>query len=172
MSVRIRDLEDALQSATDAKPSHPLLRDDLLLIKKSAELFGVDPHPTSNGQPQGLDVREHYLTHEGTPPVEDVGGPTLNLDGIDAPLIWRLSRIAVHRPMQMVATRSTVFPPIYSMSVTSSQRRVPSRSISTQTCDNVSWTCSLHRWRRSTCASRPPSMASGSALGIPYSRLV
>ncbi|TFK89567.1 hypothetical protein K466DRAFT_597679 [Polyporus arcularius HHB13444] len=41
MSVRIRELEDALG---DLKPGHPLLREDLLLIKKSADLFGVDPN--------------------------------------------------------------------------------------------------------------------------------
>ena len=40
MSGRIRALEDALG---EVQSSHPLLREDLLLIKKSADLFGVDP---------------------------------------------------------------------------------------------------------------------------------
>lgn len=40
MSTRIRELEDALG---DLQSAHPLLREDLLLIKKSADLFGVDP---------------------------------------------------------------------------------------------------------------------------------
>ncbi|CDO71474.1 hypothetical protein BN946_scf184909.g68 [Trametes cinnabarina] len=39
MSGRIRELEDALH---EARPGHHLLRDDLLSIKKSTELFGVD----------------------------------------------------------------------------------------------------------------------------------
>ncbi|KAI0761926.1 hypothetical protein BD413DRAFT_219631 [Trametes elegans] len=39
MSSRIRELEDALG---EAKPGHILLRDDLLLVKKSADLFGVE----------------------------------------------------------------------------------------------------------------------------------
>ena len=43
MSSRIRELEDAL---AEVHTSHPLLREDLLLIKKSADLFGVDPSQT------------------------------------------------------------------------------------------------------------------------------
>ncbi|OBZ71228.1 putative transcriptional regulatory protein C1F7.11c [Grifola frondosa] len=46
MSKRIRELEEALhviQSQHSTDP-HPLLRPELLLIKKSPELFGVDPH--------------------------------------------------------------------------------------------------------------------------------
>ncbi|KAI0648019.1 hypothetical protein C8Q79DRAFT_953189 [Trametes meyenii] len=42
MSGRIRELEEALN---EVQPAHHLLRDDLLLIKKSADLFGVDPQP-------------------------------------------------------------------------------------------------------------------------------
>ncbi|KAH9891660.1 hypothetical protein C8Q73DRAFT_700238 [Cubamyces lactineus] len=40
MSGRIRELEDALG---ELHPGHALLRDELLTIKKSTELFGVDP---------------------------------------------------------------------------------------------------------------------------------
>ncbi|KAI0670752.1 hypothetical protein C8Q78DRAFT_809999 [Trametes maxima] len=42
MSGRIRELEEALN---EVQPAHHLLREDLLLIKKSADLFGVDPQP-------------------------------------------------------------------------------------------------------------------------------
>ena len=48
MSLRIRELEDALR---EQQTGHPLLREELLLIKKSADLFGVDP----NLQPSGAE---------------------------------------------------------------------------------------------------------------------
>ena len=53
MSERIRQLEDALQalqSQVAPDDQHPLLRQELLLIKKSPELFGVDHHqaPTTS----------------------------------------------------------------------------------------------------------------------------
>lgn len=54
MADRIRDLEDALQSLhfehfrclhgpSATAPSHPLLRNKLLLIKSQLELYGIDP---------------------------------------------------------------------------------------------------------------------------------
>lgn len=54
MADRIRDLEDALQSLyfdhfrclhgpSASAPSHPLLRNKLLLIKSQLELYGIDP---------------------------------------------------------------------------------------------------------------------------------
>ena len=44
MSERIQQLEDALRSTNSkvAPTEHPLLRQELLLIKKSPELFGID----------------------------------------------------------------------------------------------------------------------------------
>lgn len=44
MSERIRRLEEALQAdhAQISPTEHPLLRQELLLIKKSPELFGID----------------------------------------------------------------------------------------------------------------------------------
>ena len=46
MSERIHQLEDALRSTNSRLTSaeHPLLRQELLLIKKSPELFGIDQH--------------------------------------------------------------------------------------------------------------------------------
>lgn len=46
MSERIQQLEDGLRTthAKLAPQDHPLLRQDLLLIKKSPELFGIDQH--------------------------------------------------------------------------------------------------------------------------------
>lgn len=62
MSVRIRELEEALG---DVQSGHPLLREDLLLIKKSADLFGVDPHQAT---PEGR-KRSDTLQHGLVPPV-------------------------------------------------------------------------------------------------------
>lgn len=68
MSLRIRELEDALG---ELQTGHPLLREDLLLIKKSADLFGVDP----NMQPSGAegskraDSMQHGLVTPVSPPV-------------------------------------------------------------------------------------------------------
>lgn len=44
MSERIQQLEDALRSTNSqlSTSEHPLLRQELLLIKKSPELFGID----------------------------------------------------------------------------------------------------------------------------------
>ncbi|OJT13979.1 hypothetical protein TRAPUB_9463 [Trametes pubescens] len=47
MSGRIRELEDALG---ETQPNHSLLRDDLLLIKKSADLFGVEGQNAAEAQ--------------------------------------------------------------------------------------------------------------------------
>lgn len=47
MSGRIRELEDALG---ETQPNHSLLRDDLLLIKKSADLFGVEAQSAAEAQ--------------------------------------------------------------------------------------------------------------------------
>ena len=46
MSERIHQLEDALRSTNLrlGTSEHPLLRQELLLIKKSPELFGIDQH--------------------------------------------------------------------------------------------------------------------------------
>lgn len=55
MSERIRQLEEALQEVhkTTSPAEHPLLRPELLLIKRSPELFGVGvehqyPNPNSS----------------------------------------------------------------------------------------------------------------------------
>ncbi|EJF63429.1 hypothetical protein DICSQDRAFT_55510 [Dichomitus squalens LYAD-421 SS1] len=50
MSFRIRELEDALH---ELQSGHPLLREDLLLIKKSADLFGVDPNQVQSPATDG-----------------------------------------------------------------------------------------------------------------------
>ncbi|KAI0354977.1 hypothetical protein OH77DRAFT_1404038 [Trametes cingulata] len=50
MSGRIRELEEALG---EVQPGHSLLRDDLLLIKKSADLFGVEPQGAQGSAPEG-----------------------------------------------------------------------------------------------------------------------
>jgi hypothetical protein len=46
MSERIHQLEDALRTTSSqvSPTEHPLLRQELLLIKKSPELFGIDQH--------------------------------------------------------------------------------------------------------------------------------
>ncbi|KAH9922800.1 uncharacterized protein BXZ73DRAFT_51319 [Epithele typhae] len=66
MSARIRELEDALR---DVQGGHPLLREELLLIKKSADLFGVDPNqlqpPTAEGNGKHVDM---YMGHAPASP--------------------------------------------------------------------------------------------------------
>ena len=59
MSERIRKLEEALKEDHShlSSTEHPLLRQDLLLIKKSPELFGIDQQqqaPPSEGTPDTL----------------------------------------------------------------------------------------------------------------------
>ncbi|PIL22526.1 transcription factor [Ganoderma sinense ZZ0214-1] len=64
MSQRIRALEDALH---ELQSGHPLLREELLDIKKSADLFGVDP---SQAQSSGGDRRndaQHGLVNSLSP---------------------------------------------------------------------------------------------------------
>lgn len=75
MSSRIRDLEDALQ---ELHSGHHLLHKDLLDIKKSADLFGVDP---SQAQSSGGDRRndaQHGLVNPLSPPVLSDVSPTLS----------------------------------------------------------------------------------------------
>ncbi|EMD39931.1 hypothetical protein CERSUDRAFT_112176 [Gelatoporia subvermispora B] len=64
MSERIRVLEDALQSLHQhhSNEAHPLLAQELLLIKKSPELFGVDRNGMSNA------AYQDYLRQEDAPP--------------------------------------------------------------------------------------------------------
>ena len=68
MSLRIRELEEALG---ELQSGHHLLREDLLLIKKSADLFGVDstqlPHP-GEGSKRG-DTTQHGLATPLSPPM-------------------------------------------------------------------------------------------------------
>ncbi|OSD07208.1 hypothetical protein PYCCODRAFT_1463504 [Trametes coccinea BRFM310] len=69
MSGRIRELEDALH---EARPGHPLLRDDLLSIKKSTELFGVDS--ASNHSPAAEGSRRsdfHHSLPSSSSPLRD-----------------------------------------------------------------------------------------------------
>ncbi|KAI0781976.1 hypothetical protein C8Q75DRAFT_728229 [Abortiporus biennis] len=102
MSERIRQLEDALQSvyARVAPDEHPLLRQELLLIKKTAELFGLEqqftPSTTRNDfrREESSRVHNSSSSREGTedrslmPPKSSVGRSTE--DDVDD--ITRLSR--------------------------------------------------------------------------------
>nr|VWP00401.1 Uncharacterized protein [Ganoderma boninense] len=64
MSQRIRALEDALH---ELQSGHPLLREELLDIKKSADLFGVDPtQPQSSGADRRNDA-QHGLVNSLSP---------------------------------------------------------------------------------------------------------
>ncbi|KAI0071702.1 hypothetical protein K474DRAFT_1652176 [Panus rudis PR-1116 ss-1] len=66
MSERIRQLEEALQSLQSrlSKEEHPLLRQELLSIKKSPELFGVGEHNMGTA----LSAREiHHRNDESMP---------------------------------------------------------------------------------------------------------
>ena len=76
MSERIRLLEDALQNshARNSPTEHPLLRRDLLLIKKSPELFGIDQQQlavhsesTPDGQPRHDDRVAEDMRAGSTP---------------------------------------------------------------------------------------------------------
>ncbi len=78
MSVRIRELEDALG---DLKPGHPLLREDLLLIKKSADLFGVDPNQPMAEIRRHPDAMQHGLAAPASPSMlHDVSNHLPNCD--------------------------------------------------------------------------------------------
>ncbi|KAI1789627.1 hypothetical protein LXA43DRAFT_560030 [Ganoderma leucocontextum] len=66
MSLRIRELEDALQ---DLQSGHPLLREDLLLIKKSADLFGVDPNQAQSSGGERHNDAQHGLVNPVSPPM-------------------------------------------------------------------------------------------------------
>ncbi|CAL1713138.1 unnamed protein product [Somion occarium] len=78
MSERIRQLEEALQALqSQLSPNkHPLLQQELLSIKKSPELFGVD-HPTTSYGASGIDrLRRdddfpHSERHESGPSSRD-----------------------------------------------------------------------------------------------------
>lgn len=72
MSERIRSLEDALhqlQSQHSSEP-HPLLRQELLAIKRSPELFGVERNGAhqSNGQDHRRDDDDHLGASSSTSP--------------------------------------------------------------------------------------------------------
>lgn len=66
MSLRIRELEEALQ---DLQSGHPLLREDLLLIKKSADLFGVDPNQAQSSGGDRRNDAQHGLVNPLSPPM-------------------------------------------------------------------------------------------------------
>lgn len=69
MSERIRKLEDALKTDHSQLSSveHPLLHQDLLFIKKSPELFGIDQHQQqlpSESTPEALPQHEDQAVEE------------------------------------------------------------------------------------------------------------
>ncbi|KAI8969635.1 hypothetical protein BD414DRAFT_258411 [Trametes punicea] len=69
MSGRIRELEDAL---AEIRPGHALLRDELLSIKKSTELFGVDPSSTHPSAGEGGRRNEFQPSlHSSSSPLRD-----------------------------------------------------------------------------------------------------
>lgn len=67
MSERIRSLEDALQQMQSQHSSepHPLLRQELLAIKRSPELFGVERERNGAHQLHGQDHRRDDDDHLG-----------------------------------------------------------------------------------------------------------
>ena len=74
MSERIRMLEEGLQSVYSqvSTSEHPLLRQDLLTIKKSPELFGIDQRPTV----------DHDATPEACQKHEDVPRASSSVDSL------------------------------------------------------------------------------------------
>lgn len=74
MSERIRSLEDALQhmQLQHSSEPHPLLRQELLAIKRSPELFGVERERNGahqlNDQDHRRDDDEHLGASSSTPP--------------------------------------------------------------------------------------------------------
>ena len=69
MSERIRKLEEALKTDHSqlTGSEHPLLRQDLLSIKKSPELFGIDQHlqqPPSESTPEAQPRHEDQMVEE------------------------------------------------------------------------------------------------------------
>ena len=81
MSERIRSLEEALQQlqSQHSSESHPLLRQELLAIKRSPELFGVERNGAhqSNGQDHRRDDDDHIGVSSSTSPggLHDEVGP-------------------------------------------------------------------------------------------------
>ena len=81
MSERIRSLEDALQQLQSQHSSepHPLLRSELLAIKRSPELFGVERNGAhqSNGQDHRRDDDDQPGPSSSTSPgvLHDEVGP-------------------------------------------------------------------------------------------------
>ena len=80
MSFRIRELEDALH---ELQSGHPLLREDLLLIKKSADLFGVDPNQLQSSGADGN--RRSDGQHTSVNPMS----PPMLSDVSTFPVVWR-----------------------------------------------------------------------------------
>ena len=78
MSGRIRELEDALG---ELHPGHALLRDELLTIKKSTELFGVDPSTPQAPATEGNRRTEFQqsLPSSSSPLRDDVSKHTVRL---------------------------------------------------------------------------------------------
>ncbi|KAL6303466.1 hypothetical protein BKA93DRAFT_734813 [Sparassis latifolia] len=74
MSERIRNLEDALQSmhAQYSPEVHPLLRPELLLIKRSPELFGID----RSGMPTTSASDNHTGDEDEQPAAGSSSAPT------------------------------------------------------------------------------------------------
>lgn len=66
MSTRIRDLEEALQ---ELHSGHRLLRKDLLDIKKSTDLFGVDPTQAQSSGGDRCNDAQHGLVNPLSPPM-------------------------------------------------------------------------------------------------------
>ena len=69
MSERIRKLEEALKTdhSQITPAEHPLLRQELLLIKKSPELFGIDQHQQhvpSDSIPEGAPQHEDQAAED------------------------------------------------------------------------------------------------------------
>lgn len=73
MSDRIRDLEGGLQSvqARVSTEEHPLLRQDLLTIKKSPDLFGIErqaeevlPKASASASPRAQSAASSYKVED------------------------------------------------------------------------------------------------------------
>ncbi|KAI0917333.1 hypothetical protein AcV5_007828 [Taiwanofungus camphoratus] len=73
MSERIRQLEDALQvlHTQHSTEPHPLLRQELLLIKRSPELFGVD----RNGMPSSTNSDNNRRDEDDRPSLASSSSP-------------------------------------------------------------------------------------------------
>ena len=166
MSERIRQLEEALRSLhlKLSPDEHPLLSQELLLIKKSPELFGVEQQQQlAAASAEARTGREETVA--STARAESAGSSTREPDVRNDPEPFHITRISsssLSSHLVQPAEMKTSSPKTSLTSAARFRRRGRYRKNSILGCDNGYEICFRLQRMLSICVNKPEPMLSGS----------